>query len=96
MTVALEMKMYLRLLMRRNNFCVKRDKRTGGMMNGPYLVSYCLNLAAINIQIIILAKFPTLESRRSHKCHTFLENLGLLLLLPWLERRKTGATFLKS
>ncbi len=54
------------------------------------LYSYvnCLNPAAVNAQVVFLAKFPTREARRSHKRHTFLENLGLQLLWPWLEKRK--------
>lgn len=46
----------------------------------------CLDLAAINVHVDFLTKFPTREARRSHRRHTFLENLSLQLL--WLWRSK--------
>lgn len=54
---------------------VTTDERT--------LYSYlnCLNTAAVNAEVVFLAKMSTLEAR-CHKRLTFLENLGLQLL--WL------------
>ncbi len=47
----------------------------------------CLNLAAINAQIVFVAKFPGWEAGSPHRRRIFLENLGLQLLSPWLQER---------
>lgn len=43
----------------------------------------CLSHAAVNVDIVFLANFPTWEARISHKWHTFLENLGHQLSWLW-------------
>ena len=47
----------------------------------------CLNVAGINAQVVYMAKFPDWEAGKSHRRRLFLQNLGMLLLQPWLERR---------
>lgn len=47
----------------------------------------CLNLAAINAQVVFVAKFPGWEAASPHRRRIFLENLGLQLLRPWMQER---------
>ena len=47
----------------------------------------CLNIAGINSMVIFQAKFSQGESQATHGRRIFLENLGMSLLHPWLQRR---------
>ena len=47
----------------------------------------CLNIAGINSMVIFRAKFSQGESQATHGRRVFLENLGMSLLHPWLQRR---------
>ena len=47
----------------------------------------CLNIAGINSTVIFRAKFPQGINEASHRRRVFLENLGMNLLYPWLQRR---------
>lgn len=46
----------------------------------------CLNIAGINSMVVFWAKFPGREKEASHRRRIFLENLGISLLHPWLQR----------
>ena len=48
---------------------------------------YFLNIAGINSMVIFRAKFSHGESQATHGRRVFLENLGMSLLHPWLQRR---------
>lgn len=63
-------------------------QRTEKARRWPLAYFYnCLNIAGINAQVIFLAKYPDWEAKHSHRRRIFLENLGLQLLRPWLEKR---------
>ncbi len=66
------------------------EKRREVWTDEETLYSYLnyLDLAAIKVQVVVLAKFPTWEARRSLKCCTFLATNPDIQLWPWLEKRK--------
>ena len=47
----------------------------------------CVNIAGINSMVIFQVKFPQRVNEASHRRRVFLENLGMSLLHPWLQRR---------
>ena len=47
----------------------------------------CLNIAGINSQVVFTAKHPEWAGNKSHCRRIFLQNLGMQLLQPWLEKR---------
>ena len=47
----------------------------------------CLNIAGINIMVIFRSKFLQGKSQATHSRRVFLENLGMSLLHPWLQRQ---------
>ena len=47
----------------------------------------CLNIAGINSMVIFRSKFSQGKNQATHSRQIFLENLGMSLLHPWLQRR---------
>ena len=65
-----------------HNSVQKRTKR------GPLAYFYnCLNIAGINSMVIFRSKFSQGKSQATHSRRDFLENLGISLFHPWLQRR---------
>ena len=46
-----------------------------------------LNLSGVNSQVIYEAKFPEWEAGKKHRRRLYIENLGMKLLQPWMDRR---------